>query len=115
MSTQDEQRQSYEFLTSITVEDVEALRSVRPNTTVEIVVRDADIPCDFSFGYFHFQAPSGCVLEALAEDLSQIIGNLETRISEKGGSTLPLVGFWSPLLGAGMAFESVVRDRGERG
>lgn len=115
MPSQDEQRENYDILTSLSVEDVEALRAVRPATTVEIVVRDADIPFDFSFGYFYYQETSGHVLEALAAYLPEFIGNLEARISEAGGATLPLVGFWGPLLGAGMAFESVVRNRRQRG
>lgn len=92
----------------ITVSNVADFRALRQDATIEIIVRDADIPVDFSYGFFRIQAPLGYVLEALTAEIPEMLSNLETRISETRGATLPLVGFWDSVPGAIVVIESVV-------
>jgi len=94
--------------------NVADFRQMRPQCTVEIVVRDADIPVEFSFGYFGVEAPSGYVLEALAASLPQLFSDMEARISEARGATLPLIGFWDSVPGPWLVVTSLVPDSEKR-
>lgn len=115
MFTPEEQpRDSGDLLEEVEVANVTDLRAMRRQCALTLTVRHPDVPEGISLGTFYLAATVGCVLKEIEAHFPAFLSDLETRISEPGSAALSPYRFWSPVLGAPVAGESVVRSRPKR-
>lgn len=103
-------RSGRKVLAKIKASNAEALRSDRSRCPWTVTIGNVDLPAFISDGKLYIQAPLPQVFEALAENISDFICDMEVRVSSAGGTTLSLDSDGRPLSGAAMAESSLVRD-----
>jgi hypothetical protein len=86
------------------------LRVDRADGSIIVTIGDTDLPAFVSSGILYIQAPLPHIFKAFAQDLSDELRGMETRVSIEGRSALSLDGDGRPIYRAGMAFESMVPD-----
>jgi hypothetical protein len=81
----------------VTVTAAEADVPVRQAINLKVTVRDIDLPAFVSDGKLYIQAPLGLFFEAVAEEISASIRDLEVRISNESGTSFSLDSVGRPL------------------
>jgi len=92
-----------------------SIRSDTEDGSLIVTIGDTDLPAFVSSGILYIQAPLPHVFRAFAEDLSDFLSDLEVRVSDARGATLPFDSDGRPVYSAGLAFESLVSDSGQQG
>jgi hypothetical protein len=87
-----------------------SVRTVGSERSIVVTVGHTDLPAFVSDGILYIQAPLPHIFQAFAEDLSDELRGMETRISVEGGPSLSLDSDGRPIHRTSLAFESLVPD-----
>jgi hypothetical protein len=113
--TPDEQAwERDDLFTEITVENVEADRAVRHSITLTLAICHPDLSEDIPLGTVYLRGSLRHLRQALAEEVSDILRDLEAGVSEENGATLSFTRDGSAIYRSPMARASVVRSRRQR-
>lgn len=99
---------------TVQIADAQNIRDNRQECALTVTIGNTDLPAFLSSGVLYIQAPLGLFFEALAEDISEFIRDLEIRVSDKRGRALPLDGDGRPVHRARVAKSRVVRSGGKQ-
>jgi hypothetical protein len=115
MHTPDEQAwERGDLFEEVTVENVEADRTMRYSATITLALCHPDIPEDISLGTLYVRGTPRQLRKALASEVSAILRDLEAGISETRRASLSFTRDGSPLYRSPVASPGVVRGRGKR-
>lgn len=92
-----------------------SIRRDQADGSLIVTIGDTDLPAFVSSGILYVQAPLPHIFRAFAEDLSDFLGDMEVRVSDARGATLPFDSDGRPIYRAGMAISGLVSDSGEQG
>jgi hypothetical protein len=98
-----QEEQDNAVLTTVAFEALAIDGQGKSSCSIHLPNGDADVPIVVSADVIYIQAPLGFVLSTHCTYIRGRISNLEIRVSEEGGPTLPSTCIRRPVYGKGVA------------